>query len=66
MFEKPARLVGVFKTEKRKRASEREKRETFLGERAFLCARFRQHALLSREKRSFNQSFWIGYRDQSA
>ena len=59
-FEKPARLVGVFKTEKRKRASEREKRETFLGERAFLCARFRQHALLSREKRSFNHQSFSG------
>lgn len=35
-FEKPARLVGVFKTEKRKRASEREKRETFLGESVFV------------------------------
>ena len=64
-FEKPARLVGVFKTEKRKRASERETRDVFRRER-FSCARFRQHALLSREKRSFNQSFWIGYRDQSA
>ena len=33
---KSARLVGVFKTEKRKRESEREKRETFLGESVFV------------------------------
>ena len=35
-FEKPARLVGVFKTEKRKRASERETRDVFGRESVFV------------------------------
>ena len=37
-FEKPARLVGVFKTEKRKRASERETRDVFGRESVFVRA----------------------------